>query len=129
MPAVILLVEDHHDTRRMYAEFMERRYDVLEAGSGAEAMEQMSRRRPDLMITDVSLPDFDGFELVGRMRALPGLADVPVICLSGYGGYAHEDRGREVGCDLLLQKPCLPDTLADAVADVLGASVRRRQTP
>jgi CheY-like chemotaxis protein len=87
----------------------------------------MSRRRPDVLVTDLSLPDFDGFELVMRMRAQPGLAGVPVICLSGYGGHAHEARAREVGCDRLLQKPCLPDTLADVVADVLSASGRRIQ--
>jgi CheY-like chemotaxis protein len=128
MPAVILLVEDHQDTRQMYAEFLASQYEVLEAATAAEAMQQMSRRRPDVLITDVSLPDFDGFELVTRMRGEPALADVPVICLSGYGGYAHEQRAEQVGCNLLLQKPCLPDSLANAVADVLGASVARRQT-
>jgi CheY-like chemotaxis protein len=61
------------------------------------------------------------------MREEPTLATVPVIGLSGYGGYAHEQRAREVGCALLLQKPCLPDTLANAVAEILGVSVSRRQ--
>jgi CheY-like chemotaxis protein len=102
-------------------------YEVLEAACGAEAMRQMAARRPDLIVTDVSLPDFDGFELVARMREEPTLATVPVIGLSGYGGYAHEQRAREVGCALLLQKPCLPDTLANAVAEILGVSVSRRQ--
>jgi CheY-like chemotaxis protein len=127
MPHVVLLVEDHQDTRQMYAEFMATRYEILEAANATEAVTQMSRRRPDVLVTDLSLPDFDGFELVMRMRAQPGLAGVPVICLSGYGGHAHEARAREVGCDRLLQKPCLPDTLADVVADVLSASGRRIQ--
>lgn len=127
MAALILLVEDHQDTRQMYAEFMAMHYEVIEAASGTEAIQHMTARRPDLLVTDVSLPDFDGFELVSRMRGEVSLANVPVICLSGYGGYAHEQRAREVGCALLLQKPCLPDTLANAVADVLGISVERRQ--
>jgi CheY-like chemotaxis protein len=127
MPHLVLLVEDHQDTRQMYAEFMATRYEVLEAANATEAVTQMSQRRPDVLVTDLSLPDFDGFELVMRMRAQPGLAGVPVICLSGYGGHAHEARAREVGCDRLLQKPCLPDTLADVVADVLSASGRRIQ--
>jgi CheY-like chemotaxis protein len=127
MPHVVLLVEDHQDTRQMYAEFMGTRYEILEAANATEAVRQMSQRRPDVLVTDLSLPDFDGFELVTRMRAQPGLEGVPVICLSGYGGHAHEERAREVGCDRLLQKPCLPDTLADVVADVLNASGRRIQ--
>jgi CheY-like chemotaxis protein len=127
MSPVVLLVEDHQDTRQMYAEFMATRYEILEAANATEAVRQMSQRRPDVLVTDLSLPDFDGFELVTRMRAQPGLEGVPVICLSGYGGHAHEARAREVGCDRLLQKPCLPDTLADVVADVLSASGRRIQ--
>jgi CheY-like chemotaxis protein len=127
MAALILLVEDHQDTRQMYAEYMGLQYEVLEAGSGAEALRQMGARRPDVVITDLSMPDFDGFELVARMRGQPDLAAVPVIGLSGYGGYANEQRAREVGCALLMQKPCLPDTLANVVAEVLGASVSRRQ--
>ncbi len=111
----------------MYAEYMGAQYDVLVAASGTDAMLQLARRRPDLLITDLSLPDFDGFELVRRMRGQPALATVPVICLSGHGGPSYEQRAREVGCSLLLQKPCLPDILANAVADVLGTSVARRQ--
>lgn len=129
MAGFVLIVEDHHDTRQMYAEFMSQRYNVREAANGAEAMRQMADHRPDVLITDVSLPDFDGFELVARMRAVSTLADVPVICLSGYGGYDHEQRAREVGCDRLLQKPCLPDMLAETVADVLGAPLRPRLRP
>lgn len=125
MPHLILLVEDHTDTRQMYAEFMAPSYEILEAGTGTEAVHKMAQRRPDLLVTDLSLPDFDGFELVMRMRAQPALAHVPVICLSGYGGHAHEERAREVGCDRLLQKPCLPDILAGVVADVLGTAGRR----
>lgn len=121
MRRIVLLVEDHQDTRQMYSEFMGSTYDVLEAGSGTEALRLMSSRTPDVIVTDVSLPDIDGFELVARMRHEPRLSAVPVICLSGYGGHAHEERAKEVGCDRLLQKPCLPDTLTNAVAAVLSA--------
>jgi CheY-like chemotaxis protein len=124
MRPIVLLVEDHQDTRQMYAEFMAATYDVLEAGTGTEALQLMSSRTPHVMVTDVSLPDIDGFELVARMRQEPGLAAVPVICLSGYGGHAHEERARELRCERLLQKPCLPDTLTQAVAAVLSTPRR-----
>jgi CheY-like chemotaxis protein len=119
MRPIVLLVEDHQDTRQMYAEFMAQTYEILEAGTGTEALEVMSNRPPHVIVTDVSLPDIDGFELVARMRQDPRLAAVPVICLSGYGGHAHEERARELQCERLLQKPCLPDTLTNAVAAVL----------
>ena len=62
--------------------------------AGSEAIRQMTARRPDVVVTDVSLPDFDGFELVSRLRRQEALASIPVIGLSGYGGYAHEQRAR-----------------------------------
>jgi CheY-like chemotaxis protein len=128
MALTILLVEDHLDSRQMYAEFMAQTYEVLEAGTGSEALRLMADRQPDLLVTDLSLPDIDGFELVTRMRQDPRLSGVPVIFLSGYGGHAHEERARVLRCERLLQKPCLPDTLADAVADVLADARQGRDS-
>jgi CheY-like chemotaxis protein len=116
---VVLLVEDHTDTRQMYAEFLSGVFDVLEAADGLQAIEAMRTRRPDLLITDLSLPGLDGFELVTLMRADPSLRGVPIICVSGYGGHAHDERARAAGCDRILQKPCMPDALADAASELL----------
>ena len=118
---VVLLVEDHQDTRQMYGQYMSMQFRILEAATGGEALRVLSLQRPDVLITDLSLPDMDGFELIERIRFEPTLRSIPVICLSGYGGYANEQRARELGCERLLQKPCLPDTLADTVAEVLRA--------
>jgi two-component system CheB/CheR fusion protein len=117
--AVILLVEDDPDTRLMYAEALGGDFDVIQAAAGEEALDVMETRVPDLVITDVSLPGVDGFELVARMRRTEALADVPVICLTGYSGQSPEQRAREAGSDRLLQKPCLPDALAAAASELL----------
>jgi CheY-like chemotaxis protein len=124
---VVLLVEDHADTRLMYAEFLGEQFEVLEAGDGEEALAVLGARIPDLVITDLSLPGVDGFELMSRMRQDARLASIPVICLSGYGGHSHERRAREAGCDRLIQKPCLPDALAEAAADLLRTRHAQRQ--
>lgn len=115
-----MLVEDHLDTRQMYAEFLRERFDVRTAENGNLALGIMAIHRPDLLITDLSLPGMDGIELVSRVRKDPALQALPVICLSGYGGHVYEVRAREVGCDRLIQKPCLPDALAAIVDEVLG---------
>lgn len=125
---VVLLVEDHGDTRVMYAEFLRTGFEILEAGDGHQALAQMQARVPDLVVTDLSLPGLDGFELITAMRKDERLRDVPVICLSGYGGHAHEQRAREAGCDRLLQKPCLPDLLAQTMTDVLRERSERGRT-
>jgi len=115
-PATVLLVEDHTDSRQMYAEFLRLQFTVVEAGDGVNALEVMEQTRPDVVVTDLALPRMDGFELVRRMKADARLKDVPVIALSGFSGSDHEARAREAGSSVVLQKPCLPDDLARAIA-------------
>lgn len=122
---MILLVEDHHDTRQMYAEFLSVLFEVVSAADGSQALEIMRAAPPDLLITDLSLPGMDGFELVALIRKDPVMGTIPIICLSGYGGFTHEQRARDAGCDRILQKPCMPDALADIALELLLASRNR----
>jgi chemosensory pili system protein ChpA (sensor histidine kinase/response regulator) len=116
-PPTVLLVEDHTDSRQMYAEFLRMQFTVVEAADGVNALEVMEETCPDVVVTDLTLPRMDGFELLRRMKADARLKDVPVIALSGFSGADHEARAREAGSSLVLQKPCLPDDLARAIAD------------
>ena len=124
-PVAVLLVEDHADSRQMYAEFLRLQFTVVEAGDGINALELMAQTRPDVVVTDLALPRMDGFELVRRMKADERLRDVPVIALSGFSGADHEERARQAGSSLVLQKPCLPDDLARAIA----TAARDRKDP
>jgi CheY-like chemotaxis protein len=116
---LICLVEDHQDTRQMYEEFLSVSFEVMAAADGARALELMRTTPPDLLITDLSLPGIDGFELVALIRKDPALGHLPIICLSGYGGHGHEQRALEAGCDRVLQKPYMPDALATVALEVL----------
>lgn len=123
---LILLVEDHQDTRQMYAEFLAIGFDVLTAPDGEQALDTVRRRHPDLVITDLSLPGIDGFQLIAAVRNDAAFREIPIICLSGYGGFAHEQRARAAGCDRILQKPCMPDTLAEVAAELIHDAATRR---
>jgi CheY-like chemotaxis protein len=124
---LILLVEDHQDTCQMYAEFLAIGFHVLTAADGEQALESIRTHPPDLLITDLSLPGIDGFELMHEVRQDPSLGDFPIICLSGYGGEVYEERAKAAGCDRLLLKPCMPDTLAEVAAEVLHETAKRRE--
>ena len=122
----VLLVEDHLDTRQMYAEFLGTEFEVVTAADGEQALDLMRAHAPDVIVTDLSLPGIDGFELIARVRADPAFPAIPIICLSGYGGHAHEQRARAAGCDRILQKPCMPDTLAAIVVELVNEAANRR---
>lgn len=124
--ARVLIVEDHLDTRQMYAEFLGIDFDVTTAADGEDALSLMRLHPPDVIVTDLSLPGIDGFELIARVRSDTTLRAIPVICLSGYGGHEHEQRALAAGCNRILQKPCMPDTLAEVVAATIQDAADRR---
>ena len=124
----VLIVEDHADTRQMYAAFLRLSFDVLEARTGDEALSLVERENPDLILTDVSLPGMSGFDLATQVRARPASVRTPILCISGYSGDEFEQEARKAGCNRTLLKPCLPDDLARAIADLLSESGDRRQS-
>ena len=107
----VLLVEDHADTRLMYAEYLRPDYETSEAGDGVAALEALRGALPDVIVTDLSLPRMDGFELIARLRADERLREIPVIALSGYSGADVEARVLAAAPSAVIQKPCLPEKL------------------
>lgn len=103
----------------MYSEFLGAEYEVREAADGLAAVALLEEQVPDLVVTDLSLPRMDGFELIRRIRAGERTASLPVIALSGYSGPEHAERAHAVGTTLVIQKPCSPDGLLDAIARLL----------
>jgi two-component system, cell cycle response regulator DivK len=103
----------------MYAEFLGDTFDVIQAGDGQEALALIATSIPALIITDFTLPGIDGFELIRQIRSDASTRDIPVICLSGHGGRAHEQRAHEAGCTRVLEKPCLPETLAKTARELV----------
>jgi CheY-like chemotaxis protein len=118
-------VEDHEDTRHMYAEFLRETFEMRAVADGLSALRDVSAHPPDVVVTDLALPGMDGFELIRRLRRDSASHAVPIICLSGFTTGSHEERAHEAGCTRVLQKPCLPDALGEAIAGVLNDSSDR----
>ena len=115
----LLIVEDHADTREMYVEFLSGSFEVLQAADGHEGLAVAQKHKPDAVVTDLSLPGIDGFEFVARLRRDPGTRRTAVVCLSGFSGANHEERARQAGVDRVVEKPCLPDELLQAIFETL----------
>jgi len=118
----ILIVDDDRELRELVG-FVVRRagYEVLEAEDGPEAVRRHAAARPDLVILDVNLPGFDGFEVCRRIRAE---SDTPVMMLTVRGEESDQVRGLDLGADDYLAKPFSPTALLARVRAVL----RRRGT-
>lgn len=122
---LILLVDDFQDNRQMYREYLVfAGFEVAEAQSGAEALEQALAKHPDLIVMDLALPGMDGWEATRRLKADPRTSDIPVVALTGNALQGHIRRAKDVGCDSFLAKPCLPVALADEIRVMLQRSKR-----
>jgi CheY-like chemotaxis protein len=112
----VLLVEDDRDTREMYSYYLSHSgMRVTEARTGRRALEQARRHTPDVVVTDIAMPEMDGLELSRRLRANQTTHDVPIIAVSGQAS----DRARQAGADVVLDKPCEPDQLLHVIEDIL----------
>ena len=120
MTSSILVVEDNPVTRKMLRVLLESEgYRVLEAGDGATALEQMRTEAPDLVLQDLLLPDMDGLELVGRLRAMLGTTTIPMIALSGFRGVLERSRSLPAGFDAALVKPVEPGRILEVIRSYL----------
>lgn len=122
----VLLVEDHADTRLMYAEYLRPEYETSEAADGIAALEVLGQGIPDIIVTDLSLPRMDGFELIARLRADERLRSIPVIALSGYSGPELDARVKAAGSAVVIQKPCLPEALVQELRNQLRGRTDQR---
>ena len=119
-PPTILVVDDDRDTRELYrACFDMSGFVTAEAGSGAEAIAVAQRLRPDVILTDLILPDFDGFEIAHRLKRDVATAGIRVILLTGYGIADLDRKAAAAGVSRALLKPCLPQAMLREVRRAL----------
>jgi two-component system CheB/CheR fusion protein len=97
--------------------------EVTVESSSAVAIERAATERYDIIISDIAMPDIDGYAMLKAIRAHPQNAETPAIAYSGYGGVAEVERARVAGFDMHLTKPIRVDTLLDAIETV--AKTRR----
>jgi signal transduction histidine kinase/CheY-like chemotaxis protein len=125
-PLTILHIEDNPDNRRLVRRLLTAAgYRVLEADDGLAGMELAIRERPDLILLDVNMPRFDGYETAMAMRAYPALASARIVALTAYTNQNDRLRILTAGCDGYIAKPIDVDRFQDQVAEFLRG--RREQ--
>lgn len=116
---VILLVEDSDDVRELIAlSLMIEGFDVCEAADGQAALDLLAGLHPDLLLTDLTMPRVDGYELIRHVRESQEFSWLPVIAMSAHGSNQLR-RAEGLGANLTLKKPCNPDDLLEAVTVAL----------
>ncbi|MCC6764713.1 MAG: response regulator [Deltaproteobacteria bacterium] len=124
----ILVVDDSDEVRLLASRILEREgYQVTAADSGVSALERLQTFVPDLVVSDIMMPEVDGYRLLERLREDPRLLAVPVIFLSALGDATSLERGNRLGVEHYLVKPFTAKQLLATVSGTLRryAELRR----
>lgn len=123
MPLLILIAEDDPGIRLSVSDYLELSgYSVIAAENGMKAISMLDRYHPHLLISDIKMPEKDGYELVKNIRQLPQYRLLPVILLTECRGTTNRIRGYQVGCDVYLPKPFEMEELGAVIRNLLERS-------
>ena len=102
----ILVVEDNEMIQEILSErLILRNFDVLVASDGQEGIELATKKMPDLILMDMSLPILDGWETTRRLKASTATSHIPIIALTAHALVEDREKSLEVGCDAFETKP------------------------
>jgi len=108
---IILVVEDNADVRAYICEHLEDKYHVIQACNGGEGFAKALEIIPDLIITDVMMPQIDGYQLCTMLRQDEKTSHIPIVMLTAKAGESDKIEGLETGVDAFLIKPFNPQEL------------------
>lgn len=116
----VLVVDDNEDARDIAKIGLEHEGAVVYiAPSAPEAMLMMSTVRPDVIVTDITMPPMDGYEFLAELKRSAVWRDIPVIAITGFGDIHKERNVRAAGFADFLLKPIDPRSMAAAIARVI----------
>jgi len=123
MPLTILVVDDEPGIRLSVSDYLEMSgYSVIAAENGQKALEMLEEYQPHLIVTDITMPEMDGYELVRRVRQRPAFRLLPVVFLTARIETQERIRGYQIGADLYLPKPFDLEELGAVIRNLLDRS-------
>jgi PAS domain S-box-containing protein len=125
----VLVIEDDLDTRDLIQRLLEsHRAGVVVAATAPEALEVLQRDRPDMIVSDIGLPDVDGYELIRRIRRLEDpIANTPAVALTAFARYEDRTRALSAGFNAHVAKPVEPSELVITVGSFANLISARRK--
>lgn len=122
----VLIVEDNNDMRSFISEILQKDYKLLEATHGIEALEIIEKQLPDVIVSDVMMPEMDGVSLNLELKKDPVLASIPVIFLTAKAGEELIIESLKEGADDYITKPFNADLLQARIKNLLDVRMRLR---
>ncbi|MEO1804426.1 MAG: two-component regulator propeller domain-containing protein [Bacteroidota bacterium] len=123
----LLIVEDNEDVRSYIKEVFEPHFQIEEASNGREGLKKVKTSTPDLIISDVMMPEMDGIQMCHQLKSQLETSHIPIILLTARTGQIFRVQGIETGADAYITKPFSPYELKLQVKNLLELRNRIRQ--
>src|SRR6185369_15756843 len=125
----VLVVEDEADTRNLIGRILAAHHaEVVTAGSVPQALEVLVEERPDILLSDIGLPDFDGYDLIQRVRRRgDAIGSIPAVALTAFARTEDRTRALSAGYQTHITKPIEPADLVLTIASLAELVAGRRQ--
>jgi DNA-binding NarL/FixJ family response regulator len=121
----LLLVDDDPTLLSLLKDYLEiNAYQVRTVKNGQEALQELEKDLPDVIICDVMMPDVDGYDFVAKLRARQDIGWIPVVFLSALGQIEDRIKGLNLGANVYMIKPIEPEELLAQVESLLNQSSR-----
>ena len=125
VPPKILVVDDSDDTRDMMAKLLEMEsFAVITAPDGKAGIYVATTEHPDLIITDINMPNLNGIEMIKQLRQRPGFESIPIMAITAYGDGVAQD-AIDAGANLAATKPVQFKSLAVDIRELLHKSLKQ----
>lgn len=115
----ILLVDDNEEIREFISDDLSEKYTVITAQNGKEALDLLTLHSVQLVISDIMMPEIDGFELCSRIKSDFEYSHIPVVLLTAKNTLQSKIEGLELGADAYIEKPFSPEHLQVQIANLL----------
>lgn len=119
----VLVAEDDKIIRRLARHILERAgFEVDEAADGLEALAQIEKKKPDLLLLDIMMPHMNGYDVCTTLREQEETADLPIVIITAKTEKHAIQKGIDAGANRYLTKPLSPKILVENVNEILGVS-------
>ena len=113
---VVLIADDSEMVRNFHSYILKNAgFTIISAIDGADALEKLLQHDINLVVTDINMPNMNGYEFVKRIRGMDGYDDLPVIMISTESEARDKQKGYDAGANVYIVKPTPPDQLVESI--------------
>src|SRR2546428_7783278 len=129
MPKKILLADDSITIQKVVElTFSDGDYEVIAVNNGAKAIQKLAEMRPDIILSDIIMPEKNGYEVCEFVKSHPEFRNIPVVLLTGTFEPFDPDRADKAGCDAVVTKPFESQSLIHKVEELIEHSKTQAPT-